>query len=278
MSPVGSPDFDEDMVPDFREIAKTCERPAIPDPIVEAEHFEVEATDADAAIQPEPEPDPKPPVRARNKIWDIESDDEPGEDPGLRQRAQRAQAAAETLRQIEAQEKQRSSKSAVGTAPAASSGGRAKTRILGFHAAESEGDVFAAPKAAASAAGHFPAGWIAVVDGPGRGASFTVCPGVSTIGRDPGQSICLDFGDMNVSRENHASIAYDDEQNRFFIGHGGKSNIVRRNGNPVLATEDLADGDEIRIGKTTLRFVALCGPDFTWGTEEDRQNADVPDD
>ena len=116
-----------------------------------------------------------------------------------------------------------------------------------------------------------------VVDGPGRGASFTIGAGVSIIGRGDDQTICLDFGDTSVSRENHASIAYDDEQNRFFVGHGGKSNIVRRNGNPVLATEDLADGDLIRIGKTTLRFVALCGPDFTWGETEDRQETDAPE-
>jgi hypothetical protein len=123
---------------------------------------------------------------------------------------------------------------------------------------------------------RFPAGWIVVVEGPGRGAYFAVTNSVSSIGRGLDQSICLNFGDASISRNNHAAIAYDAEQNRFFLGHGNKSNIVRRNGQPVLSTEELMDGDAIRIGKTTLRFVALCGPGFTWGPdpEEGQPNAD----
>ncbi|MEM9754860.1 MAG: FHA domain-containing protein [Pseudomonadota bacterium] len=143
-------------------------------------------------------------------------------------------------------------------------GSRAKTRILGFHAQELEADVFSGPASASARGGLYPAGWIVIVDGPGRGASFAVGAGVSTIGRAEDQAISLDFGDMSVSRSNHASVAYDEEQNKFFIGHGGKSNVVRRNGNPVLSTEELMNGDMVRIGKTTLRFVALCGRDFTW--------------
>ena len=72
------------------------------------------------------------------------------------------------------------------------------------------------------------------------------------------------------------AIAYDAEQNRFFLGHGNKSNIVRRNGMPVLSTEEIVNGDTIRIGKTSLRFVALCGPDFRWDHGgEAHGNADV---
>jgi hypothetical protein len=86
---------------------------------------------------------------------------------------------------------------------------------------------------------RFPAGWIVVVEGPGRGAYFAVTNSVSSIGRGLDQSICLNFGDASISRNNHAAIAYDAEQNRFFLGHGNKSNIVRRNGQPVLSTEEL---------------------------------------
>jgi len=35
------------------------------------------------------------------------------------------------------------------------------------------------------------------------------------------------------------------------------------------------DGDEIRIGKTTLRFVALCGPGFIWGADPEEEGADA---
>ena len=74
----------------------------------------------------------------------------------------------------------------------------------------------------------------------------------------------LDFGDNSISRENHAAIAFDAEQNVFFIGHGGKANLVRCNNMPVLSTQALSAGDRIRIGETTLRFVPLCGGDFSW--------------
>lgn len=149
---------------------------------------------------------------------------------------------------------------------------RVKTRILGFHSQDTAADPMAAASAAAPAAsqgGYFPTGWLVIVDGPGRGASFSVAAGVSTIGRGEDQAISLDFGDQSVSRSAHASVAYDEEQRKFYIGHGGKSNVVRRNSAPVLATEELEDGDLIRIGKTTLRFVAFCNADFSWGAEGD---------
>ena len=38
---------------------------------------------------------------------------------------------------------------------------------------------------------------------------------------------------------------------------------------PVLSTEELASGDEIRIGETALKFVSLCGEDFTWSGQGD---------
>ena len=110
-----------------------------------------------------------------------------------------------------------------------------------------------------------PVGWVAIVDGPGRGATFALGTGVSTIGRGTGQSLQLDFGDTRISRENHASLAYDPETRGVYLRHGGKANLVRLNGKPVLNTETLHNGDEIRIGETRLRFVALCRESFDWG-------------
>ena len=155
--------------------------------------------------------------------------------------------------------------------------GRVKTRLLGF---QSDGagprDVFAEAAAqgtvrtenlAPASPVEFPAGWIVVIDGPGRGASFTLRSGVSQIGRGEEQAVRLDFGDTSISRNNHAAVAFDDEQSKFFLGHGGKSNLVRLNGRPVLSTEEMSDGDIIRIGETTLKFVALCDEGFTWASK-----------
>ncbi|MQQ09014.1 FHA domain-containing protein [Epibacterium sp. SM1979] len=150
--------------------------------------------------------------------------------------------------------------------------GRVKTRLLGFESDMEAGDPFGQTGSQGDGGvTQFPVGWLVVVEGPGRGAGFTLFAGVSTLGRGEGQTIRLDFGDSSISRDQHAAIAFDPEQQGFFIGHGGKANLVRRNGRPVLSTEALAPNDLIRVGETTLRFVPLCGPDFAWqdtsGTE-----------
>ncbi len=152
--------------------------------------------------------------------------------------------------------------------------GRVKTRLLGFehsHGAaldpfENQARNTAAPQVA------FPVGWLVVEHGPGRGTSFALRAGASSIGRGDDQAICLDFGDNSISRHNHAAIAYDSELRRFYLGHGGKANLVRLNDRPVLSTEEMNSGDRIRIGETTLRFIGLCGSEFDWadtGTDSD---------
>lgn len=160
---------------------------------------------------------------------------------------------------------------------AAGRSGRVKTRILGFSAPAATQDPF--EKAVASQtkqkAAQFPVGWLVVTDGPGRGAAFTLFDGVSQIGRGEDQTVRLDFGDNSISRENHAAIAYDCEQQTFFVGHGGKANLVRVNERPVLSTEELHSDDTVRIGETTLRFVGFCGQNFSWEQESEAPNAAV---
>ncbi|SDJ70797.1 FHA domain-containing protein [Aliiruegeria lutimaris] len=187
---------------------------------------------------------------ARRRIWDIEA-----ERQVALARARIAQFSQAGL-------------APAGTAP---SGQRAKTRLLGFQAADlAQTDPFsAAARPGPRAERCFPVGWLVVVEGPGRGACFTLTNGVSSIGRGEDQSVCLDFGDGSISRSNHAAIAYDDDTNCFFLGQGGKSNIVRLNGRPVLSTEDLSHGDRIKIGETSLQFVAFCGESFSWSVTQE---------
>ena len=150
-----------------------------------------------------------------------------------------------------------------------------RTRLIGFDKSDGTSvDLFDQPKAKAEGRSMFPVGWIIVVDGPGRGHAFTLHSGLSPIGRNDDQAVALNFGDTAISRHNHAAIVFDSETDGFMIGHGGKSNIVRLNGKPVIANEDLSDGDIITIGETALRLRTFCGADFTW---EDRaaETADV---
>lgn len=154
---------------------------------------------------------------------------------------------------------------------------RVKTRLLGFEHADGSEDVFEqTSKISKVPSVKDPVGWIVVVEGPGRGTAFTLLSGMSQIGRGEDQPIQLNFGDATISRENHASIAYDAESHQFFLGHGGKSNLVRLNAKPVLSTEPLKTDDLIRIGETTLRLIALCNKDFNWD-EEDEQDDQVKD-
>ena len=153
---------------------------------------------------------------------------------------------------------------------------RIKTRTLGFEAREA--DVVPlfdtnrvedeAEAAARAGVVMFPTGWLIIKQGAGRGATFPLMQGVSQIGRGTDQTISLDFGDMSVSRSNHAAIAYDAVTHQFHVGHGGKSNLVRLNGKPLLTTEALADGDEIQIGETTLVLKVLCTAAFNWSSAQ----------
>jgi FHA domain len=115
--------------------------------------------------------------------------------------------------------------------------------------------------------GESVAGWVVVVDGPGRGGYRAVYAGMNSVGRDPNQRVCLNFGDETISPEQHAFITYDEEQRLFFLQHGGKSNLVRLGGQPVLSPVQLSANGLIRIGRTTLRFIPCCGPNFSWGDE-----------
>ncbi|MGV6805102.1 MAG: FHA domain-containing protein [Ruegeria sp.] len=145
---------------------------------------------------------------------------------------------------------------------------RVKTTFLGFeHADTHVQDLIetAEPIARSEAAGEsFPVGWLVVTSGPGRGASITVKEGLMQIGRNDDQAIQLDFGDTGISRSNHAVIAYDPEDRKCYLGHGGKANLVRLNGKPVLSTVPLSGGDLIRISETSIRFIPFCDDSFDW--------------
>ncbi len=153
---------------------------------------------------------------------------------------------------------------------------RNQTRVLGFDNAE--GDVVSmfdkAEKTSGAVRAKFPVGWMLVVEGPGRGECFALEAGMSQIGRGDDQAIKLDFGDNSISRVNHAAVVYDPETHNFMLGHGGKKNIVRLNGAPVISNETLSTGDRIKLGETTLHFVALCTEEFNWNDDSNPEESE----
>ena len=152
-------------------------------------------------------------------------------------------------------------------APAADRSERVKTTFLGFERPDAhvQDSMDAAPVSKQVVEQNtFPVGWLVITQGPGRGTSFTLVAGLAQIGRNDDQAVQLDFGDNGISRAGHAVVAYNAEDRTCYLGHGGKANLVRLNGGPVLSTVPLTNGDMIRISDTTLRFVSFCDDVFDW--------------
>ena len=122
----------------------------------------------------------------------------------------------------------------------------------------------AAEQQAANPMADPPVGWLVVVRGPGKGHVLALGNGLNVIGRAPDMRVCIDFGDNNISRSNHARIVYEPRERRFLLLHGDGTNLTYLNNQLVIDAVDLASGSEVQIGNTTLRFQALCGKDFDW--------------
>ena len=110
-------------------------------------------------------------------------------------------------------------------------------------------------------------GWLACVEGPSRGKSYTIRGGINAIGRGDRMDITI-TGDRTISAENHAKISYSDRNNRFNLIPGDGRNIVYLNGEEVFAPMPLKAYDLIDFGETKLLFVPLCSEQFTWKKEE----------
>ncbi len=108
-------------------------------------------------------------------------------------------------------------------------------------------------------------GWIVCIDGPMRGNDYRLHAGYNYIGRETGDVRIT--GDQQISRQNHAMIAYDDTDRVFYVGPASGRNLIKVNGKTVLNAVDLHNYDILSIGTTKLIFVALCGEQFDWKQE-----------
>ena len=114
-----------------------------------------------------------------------------------------------------------------------------------------------------------PVGWFVIVGGPGQGNVVTIRHGRNSIGRSPEDRIPLNYGDEMISRNGHAFVIYDPDGRKFYIQQGQGTNLIYINDVPVLEATLLAPLTHIRIGRTVLRFVPLCGEEFDWSDERD---------
>jgi len=160
-----------------------------------------------------------------------------------------------------------------------------KTRILPrrdlepleIEQAEDDKTVILCPPSRTRTAGEVPpvddpmsdplVGWLVIVSGPGQGHFVRLGHGMNSIGRAEGQRCRLDFGDTEISRKTHATVTYDPRGRKFYLMHGGGQNLTYVGDTPVLQPALLDGGELISLGKTTLKFVPLCGPDFDWSQQ-----------
>ena len=108
-----------------------------------------------------------------------------------------------------------------------------------------------------------PVGWLVVTDGPGKGEVVTIGYGQNSVGRS-GARINLNFGDSEISRESHITVIYDPNARAFYVGPGTGKSLGYLNGSPILMPVAMNNSDELKLGATALRFVALCGEGFGW--------------
>ncbi len=107
-------------------------------------------------------------------------------------------------------------------------------------------------------------GWLVVVEGPGKGRAVQLGYGSNSLGRGATDRVKLDFGDDQISRDSHAVVTYDPRGRKFYVQHGGGTNLTYLGDQPLLTPAELPELSHIRIGNTVLRFVPLCGAEFDW--------------
>lgn len=147
---------------------------------------------------------------------------------------------------------------------------RVKSRLMNYGQLDAVLDELEGETPSANRTISRPVGWLVIIEGPGTGAWFTLQSGLTQIGRGEGQTICLNYGDTAISRATHASVAYEPADHRFRLGQGECKNDILVNGTSVQGTTDLAHGDLITVGETTLRLAAFCDDRFAWAPIVDR--------
>ncbi len=107
-------------------------------------------------------------------------------------------------------------------------------------------------------------GWLVVISGPGRGSAVELGHGMNAVGRAASNRVVLDFGDDQISADDHFRVAYDPESHDFHLIPGKGTNLLYVGDKAVLVPTVLEAMTDIRLGGTVLRFVPLCTKAWNW--------------
>lgn len=109
-------------------------------------------------------------------------------------------------------------------------------------------------------------GWLVCISGEMQGESFTLYEGVNHIGRAPHMDVAL-FREPTVSRENHAIITYQEDDNCFSLSVEPDT-VAPVLYNNVLVKKSLSQTmcarDILTLGECQLCFVPFCNEQFNW--------------
>ena len=97
-----------------------------------------------------------------------------------------------------------------------------------------------------------------IAGGPNEGAYFPLGKRTTVIGRQ--ETCMIQIVDDRVSRK-HVQIHFDPQTNQFLALDMDSGNGSYVNGNRLTGDTPLKDFDQVRIGDTTLCFIAADFPD-----------------
>ena len=150
----------------------------------------------------------------------------------------------------------------------ASSAGDEKTRLVGSRRKQADRDRLQEQADKTDAMDDPVVGWLVIVQGPGKGRALKLGYGANSIGRGETNRISLNFGDDQISRDQHTTVTYDPRGKKFYVQPGSGTNLTYLDDEPVLTPTELSVRNDITMGNTVVRFVPFCGEDFDWQSTE----------
>ena len=99
---------------------------------------------------------------------------------------------------------------------------------------------------------------LVIIEGPGQGAQFPIADALVSVGRD--DTCTFQVLDPLVSRK-HLQVRLEPATGKHVAGDYRSANGVFVNDTQLLLDRALQDGDRIKIGQTTLMYLAADHPD-----------------
>lgn len=108
-------------------------------------------------------------------------------------------------------------------------------------------------------------GWLVCTRGPERGRDYRIKTAKNFVGRSASMDISVS-DDRQIFRERHFSIVYDPKGNEFYAVSG--EGAVTVNGENLINSKKLNDGDVLELGGSEFVFVPFCREGRVWEEAE----------